>query len=101
MSKIACPRTDATVLTATTAGTARVQLSAGQGFNREPFIVHNPGGAVVRIKVGSASVTATATSFPIGPGETQAIDLGDENTHMAAWVAASTQDLHIFDAKGV
>lgn len=100
MTRIACPRNDAIVLTATTAGTARVALAAGQSFDRPPFLIHNPGGSVVRIKVGLSDVTASATSYPIGPGETQAIDLGDENTHIAAYVASGTQDLHIYDAKG-
>lgn len=101
MHPIACPQSDAIVLTATPAGTARVTLALGRGFQRKPFLLHNPGGVTVRVKVGDSSVTATNTSFPIGPGETQPFNLGDDNTHLAAWVASATQDVQIFDTQGV
>ena len=99
LDTILSPNTDATALTASTAGNGVVALSSIPG-PKGVLYVHNPGSVLVRVKVGDASVTASGNSFPVPPGQMQPFNPGSA-THIAAWVASGTQALELFSAGGV
>lgn len=96
---LAIPDTDATTLTATTAGTSRIVLPTGN--RRGPLLVWNNTASLAQIKVGDNTVTATADSFPIPAGELQAINPGDTATHITAYCASGTVALKVFSLGGV
>lgn len=96
---ILSPQSESVTLSATAAGTTRVDLLATSSITRGPLLVYNPTAAIVRVRVGGSDVTATGKCFPVQPGETRAFNPRG-CTHIAAWCAVDVS-VELFALGGI
>lgn len=87
-----------TVTLAVTTTTGRVALT-GTGPSLE---VQNAGAVTMFVKLGSSSVTAAVTDYPILPGQSKVIGVDvSTQTHIAAITASSTATLYATTGQGI
>ena len=88
--------------TTTSSTSSRQAIGAKTSPPGAQIIVQAPAGNTVAvfIKIGSSTVAAAVTDFPLLPGAIMAFSIGPDQTHIAGITASSTGTVYVTPGMG-